>query len=198
MSDVRYRSLELTSASVDDRGGKPTLVGVTAPYGVLSSQIRENGMVFRERIRAGAFNKSLASKNIEALLEHNKHWLLGTKDSGTLRLRSEADGIHFEIDLPDTSYARDLIELAKRGEVKGASFGYRPVPGGETIIRERSGAILEVSEGDLSEITITARPRYQTGTSAYLRSIDASAAISALERSKRLCSFFTLRHPPRS
>jgi HK97 family phage prohead protease len=198
VSEIRFRSLELRSAEIQDGPNGSKLVGVTAPYGVLSSPITERGRTFQERLRSGAFDKSLAENNIEALWEHNKAWLLGTTKSGTARLRSEADGIHFEIDLPNTTYANDLKELNRRGEVRGASFGYLPSDKGETWTRERGALVLEVSQGDLREITITRRPVYQTGTSAYLRSVDAVKAREDLERSKRLFSFCTLRLPPRS
>ena len=47
---------------------------------------------------------------------------------GTLRLSADRTGLRMEIDdLPNTSYARDLVESMRRKEIVGMSFAFRTI-----------------------------------------------------------------------
>lgn len=96
------------------------LVGYAARFGV-EAQIGS----FRERIAPGAFAASLASgRDILALVDHDPKALLGRTRTGTLTLREDADGLAFELALPDTRAAADILALAERGDIGGMSFGF--------------------------------------------------------------------------
>ena len=80
---------------------------------------------FTERIAPGAFTKSLASgRDVLALLDHRADVLLGRTRSGSLKLSEDAKGLRFELSLPDTAAAREVIALAERGDLGGMSFGF--------------------------------------------------------------------------
>ena len=116
---------------------------------------------FSEIIRPGAFKRSLASgeaQKIRAIYEHDGRSLLGRLGAGTLRLKEDAEGLAFEIDLPDTSLGRDLPVLVERGDVAGCSFGF--IAQGE----QWEGETRHLTDVDLFEITITATPAYDTTT----------------------------------
>ncbi|EIQ76315.1 prohead protease, partial [Shigella flexneri 1235-66] len=51
--------------------------------------------------------------------------LLGRTRSGTLKLEEDETGLRFELTPPDPSTGRDVIELVKRGDISGMSFGFR-------------------------------------------------------------------------
>jgi hypothetical protein len=103
-------------------------------------------------------------------------------------------GLNVRVDLPNTSYARDLIALMERGDVSQMSFGFvtrkqswdEPSPGESVRIR----TLLDV---DLMEISVVADPAYPEGTEAALRSLSDHRARQAVERSQRLFSFATRR-----
>ncbi|HZL37853.1 MAG TPA: HK97 family phage prohead protease [Tepidisphaeraceae bacterium] len=117
---------------------------------------------FKEIIAPGAFRDSL-SKNgdIRALVGHDPDRLMGRTSSGTLRLTETLDGLHFENDIPDTSYARDLVELARRGDIKGMSFGFRVPKGGDAWAKGSDGrAVRTLKSVDLGEISYVANPAY--------------------------------------
>jgi HK97 family phage prohead protease len=112
----------------------------------------------REVIRPGAFARSLAeSEDILALADHDATRVLGRTRSKTLRLSEDSMGLHFELDVPDTQTGRDMVELVKRGDAGGMSFGF-------TIIDdEHHYDLREIREVQLFEISIvSAFPAYPT------------------------------------
>jgi HK97 family phage prohead protease len=105
---------------------------------------------FVETIARGAFAQSLSrGSDILALVDHQPDKLLGRTRSGTLRLAEDSRGLHFEIDAPDTTLGRDVLALAERGDIGGASFGFRVPKGGDAWAGDRrelrSVVLLEVS-----------------------------------------------------
>jgi HK97 family phage prohead protease len=97
------------------------LAGIAAPFGV---DTRIGDVI--ERISFGAFATSLASgRDILALIDHDATRVLGRTKTGSLRLHEDARGLHFEIDLPATSAANDILALVERGDVGGMSFGFK-------------------------------------------------------------------------
>lgn len=125
---------------------------------------------FTEVIRQGAFAKSLATgSNIRALYHHQGDALLGTTQGGTLKLREDAHGLAFTLDLPDTTHGRDLAVLVDRGDIQGCSFGFRVAPGGDRWEQRAGQMVRELLSVDLMEITLTADPAYQD-TSVAMRS----------------------------
>jgi uncharacterized protein len=97
------------------------LVGYAA---VFNQDTRIGG--FTERICAGCFRSSLASGgDILALADHDPARLLARTRSGTLRLSEDARGLSFDLDVPDTALGHDMLTLAARGDLGGASIGFR-------------------------------------------------------------------------
>lgn len=78
---------------------------------------------FTEVILPGAFKNSLHS-DILALMDHDPSRILGRTRSGTLRLQEDTRGLHFDLDVPDTTVGRDVLALAERGDLGGCSFGF--------------------------------------------------------------------------
>jgi len=118
---------------------------------------------FTEVIRPGAFQRSLAAdaaKGIRAIYEHDSKALLGRVGANTLRLSEDAEGLRFEIDLPNTQLGRDLEELVSRGDIAGCSFGF--ISNSEDWSEQDGKPLRSLTDLDLYEITITATPAYNT------------------------------------
>lgn len=80
---------------------------------------------FIETIAPGAFRDSLAGgRDIIAMVDHDPGRVLGRTRSGTLRLEENGNGLAFEIDMPATTLASDVLALAERGDIGGMSFGF--------------------------------------------------------------------------
>jgi hypothetical protein len=153
-----------------------TVSGYAARYGVLSGNLGG----FRERIMRGAFDAVLRSKpDVVALYNHNADHVLGRTSSGTLRLNADANGLAFDCDLPNTSYARDLAENLQRGNLNGCSFAFQAGPddtefGEEQVEEEGRGLVKSIVRTirnfrSLLDVSIVTYPAYPD-TSVALRS----------------------------
>lgn len=148
--------------AVEWRAAGRRLVGLAAPFD--SPADLGGGIV--EVIRKGAFAKALGSgADIVALIDHDPGRLLARTRSRTLRLGEGARGLDFEIDLPETRDAEDLLALAARGDLGGASFGFKVPKGGERW----QGNQRELLQIDLREISIVHSWPAYTDTSVAAR-----------------------------
>ncbi|MFA7666372.1 MAG: HK97 family phage prohead protease [Burkholderiaceae bacterium] len=102
---------------------------------------------FREVIRPGAFADTL-DRDILALVDHDPSQLLGRTRSGTLRLEEDDYGLAFDLALPDTRAAADLLALAERGDLGGMSFGFVATD------EDWNGDLREIRAVDLHEISV--------------------------------------------
>jgi hypothetical protein len=129
---------------------------------------------FRERIIPGAGGPSLRQNDVIATFNHDTRSLLGRTSSGTLRVGEDREGGWYEIDLPDTTVGRDVAELLKRGDLRGSSFTFRVLDGGQRRADdddpETGLPVREVTAMDVVELGPVVNPAYLT-TQASLRSL---------------------------
>lgn len=158
-------------------GDGNTLYGYAAVYDTVTEHTNEG---FAEAIAPGAFDDVLAdpATDVRALFNHDMGHVLGRQSAGTLRLRSDAKGLRYEVDLPRTSFAADLKETIRRGDVTGASFGFIPgevkrgtSPGGRPMVTHTRIARLI----DISAVPLPVYP----GASVALRGRNPHAAALA-------------------
>ena len=131
--------------------------------------------MFTEIIAPGAFADAIASNDdIRALFNHDWNNVLGRTKSGTLRLSEDARGLKFEVDLPNTTLAKDLSESLKRGDISQCSFGF--VPTSETWDYEPEIPVRAINSVELHEISVVSIPAYED-TEVSLRSKEANKSI---------------------
>lgn len=144
---------------VEKRADKgPLIRGHAAVFNRLS----ENLGGFREIIAPGAFDDVLED-DVRALIGHNDVLILGRSTAGTLRIGVDAEGLTYEIDPPDTTYARDLLVSMERGDVRESSFGFRVARGGEVWDEDEDGLLVRTITKfarlyDVSPVTFPAYP----------------------------------------
>jgi hypothetical protein len=116
-AEVRTFDVQNLELRMDD--DKPTVVGYGA---VFNSQSNDLGG-FREFIAPGAFDGRLED-DVRFLVNHDANLILARTTNGTLRLSVDEKGLRYEADLPNTSTARDLMELLKNGTISQSSFAF--------------------------------------------------------------------------
>jgi uncharacterized protein len=127
MADLEFRTFDaaVTEIRAAEDGDGMTFGGYAWKYDSPSLPL---GHGFTERIAEGAFTRSLKSRaDIRAYVNHNDELLLGSTRAKTLRIDDRRDGGWVEIDLPDTSWGRDIRTLTERGDITGMSFGFATV-----------------------------------------------------------------------
>ncbi len=175
------RKLDINAEVRAEEGdGVKRLRGVI-PYNTLSVELWGE----YEVIAPTAFNKTLKDGTIvHALVAHDDRLILGSTRNGTLRLASGEDGLHTEIDLPDTTYAKDAWEIIRRGDVTTMSFGFYPVKVREDWDAERQKKINYLEEVRLIEVSFLVMfPAYPDTTSLArsMRGIDMEKFAEAFE-----------------
>jgi len=132
-----------------------------------------------ERVAPGAFDRAIKDKqDTRALFNHDPSLVLGRTTAGTLRLSSDARGLRYEADAPDTQVGRDTVTLIKRGDVTGSSFGFRVVK--DTVTKEtrdgKSYYIRTIEDVDLYDVSPVTYPAY-VGSDAGARAAIVARAV---------------------
>ena len=130
----------------------------------------------RERVDPSAFDKTLSrGDDVRALFNHDPTQILGRSTSGTLRLRTDAIGLRYDVDLGESSIARDVAEHIQRRDVTGSSFAF--------LIREEDWETLEsgvdirtIKQADLFDVGPVTFPAYE-GSSVELKSFQIEEAL---------------------
>jgi len=132
-------------------------------YAAVFNKWSEDLGFFREKIKRGAFKKTLEDgADVRALINHDPNLIIGRAANGTLELEEDKRGLKYLVSLPDTSYARDLKESVKRGDITQNSFGFVTMKdsweqGEGKELDERT--LIEVKLLDVSPVTFPAYPQ---------------------------------------
>lgn len=158
------RSFPLQELRVASENGQRKIAGYAAIFNVLSVPL----WGFRERIRNGAFKKTLLEGDIRSVWNHDSSYVLGRTKVDTLRLWEDKRGLGFEALPPDTQWARDFMVSIERGDVDQMSFSFNAIQ--EEWAMEEKELVRELVEVQLHEISPVTFPAYPQ-TVAQLRSM---------------------------
>jgi len=178
-----YRHLQGEVRAVEE-GDEPRISGYAAVFNKLSQPL---SFGFRERIRPGAFTKTIKDGDIRALFNHDPNYVLGRTKAGTLELREDDNGLAFDIHAPDEPWVRSLIASIKRGDINQASFAFDAVQ--EEWSQNEKQPVRELREVKLYDVSPVTYPAYlETSTQAReMRALRAELAVyRSLEQSEPL------------
>jgi uncharacterized protein len=113
------RTFDVQDLELRMDGDKPTVVGYGAVFNSMSNDLGG----FREYISPKAFEGRL-DDDVRFLVNHDANLVLARTTNGTLRLSVDEKGLRYEADMPNTSTARDLMELLKNGTISQSSFAF--------------------------------------------------------------------------
>ena len=125
---------------------------------------------FYEQIATGAFD-GVMENDVRAYFNHDENLLLGRVSSGTLRISTDKRGLFYEVDLPNTTYANDLAELMKRGDVNQSSFAFLIE---KDRWEQRDGTTYRIIEkvSRLLDVSPVSQPAYPDSTSELKRDLE--------------------------
>lgn len=154
------RFVELRASKVDVDGERH-LTG----YAIVFNRWSQDLGGFIEQIAPSAADRTLRDgQNVDALLDHRRETttILGSTDSGTLKLRKDSYGVKVDIYPPDTTIARDTIANVKAGLPKGMSFAFRVMPDGQTWDEDQATGLFKrtITDMTFSEVSIVVNPAY--------------------------------------
>lgn len=145
-------------------------IGSLGGYALKFNKLSQNLGGFVERIAPGAVTKTVRDGgDVLCRFQHEDQYLLGRTLSGTLALQVDDVGLDYTVDLPDTSYARDLAVLAGRDDVQHSSFAFRTLAD-EWGFTEQGFPMRTLLEIQLVDVAPVVQPAYLDSTSG-LRSL---------------------------
>jgi hypothetical protein len=152
---------------IDQNENKPTMiVGYAAVFGKLSEDLGG----FREMIRPGTFKRSIESRSdIIGNVDHENSRILARTKAGSLRLAEDSIGLRCEMDIPDTTEGRDVVENIKNGNYSGMSFAFRCVS--DEFRKEGDQIYRTLTDVDLFDTAVVVMPAYSS-TEVSLRSLE--------------------------
>lgn len=169
---------ELRVVRSDDEDEPVKIIGHAAVF----DQWSEDLGGFREKIRPGAFRKSIGHDDIRCLWNHNSDYVLGrNKISKTLVLDEDERGLAIECTPPDTQYARDFLMSIERGDVNQMSFGFYTIKDEWEYVSDedwKAGGLderelIECELFDVSPVTYPAYPQTDVALRTMERHHDA-------------------------
>lgn len=153
----------------DSEDGPSVIEGYAAKF----NSRTQIGSWFEEEILPGAFDDVL-NDDVRCLFNHNPDYVLArsVNGQGTLTLSVDSTGLKYRYETPNVSYANDLAENIRLGNVSQSSFAFRAK---EVVWRELSDEldlrqIVKVER--LYDVAPVTYPAYQD-TSVAQRSMDS-------------------------
>ena len=133
-------------------------------YAILFNTLSDDLGGFKEIIAPNALN-GVDISDVKCLINHDFSYVIGRTQAGTLELKVDEKGLYFKCFLPNTSYARDIYENIKAGNVSQCSFFYTLPPDDDNAISwsNSNGTYIQtVNKIDqLIEVSIVTVPAYK-------------------------------------
>lgn len=160
------RTVDITNITTRSKEDEPLKA---SGYAAVFDSRTSIGDYFDEVISPGAFTKTIKeNKDIRALFNHNWDNVLGRTKAGTLSLSEDKKGLKFDLELPDTTVARDLAVSMERGDIDQCSFGFYVTS--ETWDYDAEPALRTINEVELYEVSLVSIPAYDDTEAALVRS----------------------------
>lgn len=152
-------------------------------YAVLFNTLSEDLGGFREVIAPNALD-DVDVDDVKCLIDHEFGYVIGRTKADTLKLTVDDKGLHFKCELPNTSYAKDIYESIKVGNVNNCSFRYtlpKGDPSAKTWTREKGEYVQTINKIDeLIEVSVVTIPAYKD------TSVEVAQRAKDFERIKEL------------
>lgn len=162
---MERRTFPLREIRVAGTGEARRIEGYAAVFDALSVPL----WGFRERIKPGAFAKTIQEADIRALWNHDPNYVFGRNRAETLQLTEDEIGLGVKVwPPPRATWAKDFMVSIERGDVDQMSFAFEAIQ--EQWHTENGETIRELREVKLSDVSFVTFPAYPQ-TVAQLRDV---------------------------
>ena len=170
MENIEYRYFD--STELETRSPTNTdFIGQIAGYAIKFNTPSTAMAPFIEYVAPTALD-NVDLSDVLALYNHDYANVLGRVDAGTLKLSIDNVGLHFVLDMPDTTVGHDVYNNIKAGNLKGMSFGFVVADGGDSWRQGASKPIRTINQlQTLGEISVVSKPAYDDTSINVTRSI---------------------------
>lgn len=137
------------------------------------------GRHFVERVMPGAFARAVERRDgadVVGLFNHKAELVLGRQSADTLQLKEDAKGLHYVIETPNTTVARDLLENLRLRNVTGSSFSFFPIAERWSHDESRDLDVVELLEVETRDVGPVTFPAYQATEAEIARCLAARDA----------------------
>src|SRR5699024_6004160 len=114
--------------------------------------------------------------SVQALINHDPNKILSRTENESLKLTVDDTGLRFKAKLPNTTYAKDLYENIRVGNIGQCSFGFTVDDNGDSFKYDREEGLYTRTINEFKKIfdvTVTSQPAYlDTNVAPALRSIE--------------------------
>ena len=171
--EKRIYTIDPTEFRAIEEDGKRFIEGYCAKYNTRSKYLFDsNKGFFIETIERGAFREVLGQENLDVIANrnHNNDLMFGRSSNGTLALSEDEIGLRIKVEMPNTSYANDTMELINRGDLSKMSFAFSLKSDQQIWEQDEEGNNLRRITGfrSLYDISVVTNPAYDD-TSVALR-----------------------------
>lgn len=151
--------MNMTNSNVD-----ATQDMVIEGYAIIFNSLSEDLGGFKEIIAPQAIN-GVDISDVKCLINHDFNYVIGRTKADTLELSVDEKGLYFKCKLPNTSYARDIYENIKMGNVNQCSFFYTLPPNDDTARTwsNKDGDYVQTINkiDELIEVSVVTIPAYK-------------------------------------
>lgn len=171
MNEMEFRTADKIVAKDDD---KMIIEGYALRFNTESNPLGKQTK-FVETVTPNSL-KDADLSDVRCLIDHNSSYVLGRTTANTLDLKVDNEGLHFRCQLPNTSYAKDLYENVKLGNVNQCSFGFAVDKDGDTFEKRSDGLFKRTVNKikTIRDVSVVTYPAYKdTDVAPALRSIEA-------------------------
>jgi len=157
MRTLERRATALSDAMVSGGTagrGNTLMRGRAVIYGALSEDLGG----FREVFAPGSVR---LADDLLVLFGHDTKAVLGRTSTGTACAFDDGLGIVFEVEPPDTTWARDLGVSMARGDIRQMSFAFRVNDDGYHYDAALGTIVRTVYAAEVSELSIVSMPAYE-------------------------------------
>jgi HK97 family phage prohead protease len=152
-------------------------------YGSVFNSESKNLGGFYEYISPDAFRSADMTQTV-ALINHDNNYVLG-RSPNTLQLSVDKRGLKYTVKLGKQSYAQDLYESIKRGDISSSSFAFTIADGGDSW-EKRDGKLIRTinSINTLYDVSAVTNPAYGSATVSARALEEVEAHTTQIEQTK--------------